>query len=187
MRVETVIARLTEHRRYLNENWSLSPESAKLLHLVARIGRCHDILEVGTSIGFSTLHLAWAAAEHGGHVTSIEASPERQAQARRHIDEAGLSATVSLRLGSAIPVLDTLVADKLQFDMVFLDARKKEYADYFRFAQMLVRPGGILVADNTRSHRDKMTDFIAAVQSHPDWRSCDIETPNGFVLAHRNP
>ena len=99
MQVETVIDRLLENPRYLNENWALSRESARFLHLIARIGCHRNLLEVGTSIGFSTLHLAWAAAENDGQVTSIEASPERQAQARDHLKEAGLASVVSLHLG----------------------------------------------------------------------------------------
>jgi caffeoyl-CoA O-methyltransferase len=186
MQVETVIARLSADPAYLKANWSLPPETARFLYLMARIGRCRDILEVGTSVGYSTLHLAWAAAENGGLVDTIEADEIRQAEARRNIEDAGLGPAVTLHLGDALGTLNELAAAKRRFDLMFLDARKQEYAAYFDLAQVLVRPGGIVMADNTRSHREKMADFVEAVRSAPGWRSCDIDTPNGFILARRD-
>jgi predicted O-methyltransferase YrrM len=186
MKVGSVIARLAADPAYLSGNWSLPPETARFLNLIARIGGCRELLEVGTSVGFSTLHLAWAAAENGGHVDTIEASEERQGEARRNIEEAGLASHVTFHLGDALGVLDQLRVSGRRFDLMFLDARKKEYVAYFERAQVLVRPGGIVMADNTRSHRERMADFVEAVGTAPGWRSCDIDTPNGFILARRD-
>jgi predicted O-methyltransferase YrrM len=185
LNVERVIARLAADPAYLSGNWSLPLETARFLHLMARIGGCRQVLEVGTSIGFSTLHLASAAAENGGHVDTIEASDERQGEARRHIEEAGLASSVTFHLGDALSVLNAMAEAGRRFDLMFLDARKKEYVAYFELAQVLVRPGGIVMADNTRSHREKMASFIEAVKIAPEWRSCDLDTPNGFILARR--
>jgi len=181
--VETVIARLEADPEYLRNNLALPREAARLLYLIARIGGYHNLLEVGTGIGYSTLHLAWAAAESHGHVVSIDAIAELLAQASQHLEEAGLAAAVSFRQGDALSVLQELTDTGLQFDLMFLDADKKDYLNCFRLADVLVRPGGVLIADNTRSHRHKMMDFVEAIQTAPGWRSCDMDTPNGFILA----
>jgi predicted O-methyltransferase YrrM len=143
------------------------------------------MLEVGTSIGYSTLHLALAASNQAGHVTSLDASAERQAQASQHLQEAGLSSGVTLLTGDALTLLERLVCAGQHFDFIFLDARKSEYRQYLALAETLLLPGGMLLADNTRSHRKQMQDFIDAVTRSPAWETSDLETPNGFLLARR--
>ncbi|HEY9686129.1 MAG TPA: class I SAM-dependent methyltransferase [Coleofasciculaceae cyanobacterium] len=185
MTLSPVIERLEQNPAYLRENWSLPPDAARFLYLLARIGRFRNVLEVGTSVGYSTLHLAMAASRNEGRVTSIDASPERQAQAATHLQEAGLSDCVTLLEGDALETLARLQADRQVFDLMFLDARKSEYIDYLRCAETLLAPGGVLLADNTRSHREDMLDFIAAVTDTPDWITSDLDTSNGFILARK--
>jgi predicted O-methyltransferase YrrM len=185
MTLNPVIDRLTQDPEQLKANWTLPPEDARFLYLLARIGKFTRMLEIGTSIGFSTLHLAFAASQQQGHVVTIDADEKRQNQAKQHIAEAGLSEVVSFRLGSALSVLEDLANQGKTFDLMFLDARKSEYIEYFQYAQKLLQPNGLLIADNTRSHREDMTDFIQAVASAEDWESCDMQTPNGFVLARK--
>jgi predicted O-methyltransferase YrrM len=185
MTLSPVIERLEQNPAYLRENWSLPPDAARFLYLLARIGGFRKLLEVGTSVGYSTLHLAMAAARNEGRVTSIDASAERQAQAATHLQEAGLSDFVTLLEGDALMTLNRLREERQAFDLMFLDARKSEYIDYFRCAETLLTPGGVLLADNTRSHRDGMMDFIEAVTGSPDWVTSDLDTSNGFILARK--
>jgi len=180
-----VIERLETDPARLKAHWSLPKEDARLLYLLARIGRYRHILEVGTSIGYSALHLALAASQQQGEVTSIDASPERQEQASTHLEEAGLSACVSLLCGDALTRLEELAQAGRNFDLIFLDARKSEYLSYLDYAERMMLPGGLLVADNTRSHRTQMADFIGRITASPLWETSDLETPNGFVLARR--
>jgi predicted O-methyltransferase YrrM len=180
-----VIDRLAQAPDTLKANWTLPPEDAKFLYLLTRIGRFTRVLEVGTSIGFSTLHLAQAAKQQNGHITTIDADPGRQTEAKRNITAAGFESLVTFKLGEALPVLEELLRQGQKFDFIFLDAQKAEYIDYFRYAEKLLEPNGVLIADNTRSHRDGMQDFIEAVTQSNAWESCDMSTPNGFILARR--
>jgi predicted O-methyltransferase YrrM len=180
-----VIERLEADEARLKAHWSLPREDARLLYLLARLGGFRQMLEIGTSIGYSTLHLALAASRQHGHVTTVDASAERQAQAAQHLLEAGLASEVTLLPGDALTVLAKLLQDAHRFDLMFLDARKSEYLAYLDFAEKLMLPGGLLVADNTRSHRAQMADFIARITASPLWETSDLETPNGFVLARR--
>lgn len=185
MMLHPVLTRLEEDPERLKAHWSLPREDARFLYLLARIGGFRRMLEVGTSIGYSTLHLALAGARHGGQITTIDASPERQMQALKNLQEAGLDSTVTLLMGDALTVLSDLVQAGHCFDFMFLDARKSEYRQYLTLAEELLVSGGVLLADNTRSHRRQMQDFIDAITQSPLWETSDLETPNGFLLARR--
>lgn len=185
MTLNPVIDRLAQAPELLKANWTLPPEDAKFLYLLARIGQFTRMLELGTSIGFSTLHLAQAASQQKGHVTTIDASEERQAEARQNLEVAGLASFVTFKLGDALTVLEEQLQQGRRFDLIFLDARKAEYIDYFRYAEKLLEPGGVLIADNTQSHRGEMADFIEAINRAEDWEGCDMSTPNGFILARK--
>lgn len=180
-----VLASLEADPERLHAHWSLPREDARFLYLLARIGGFRRMLEVGTSIGYSTLHLALAASRQDGRVTSIDASAERQEQARQHLQKADLAAYVTLLHGDALTVLTDLAQAGEQFDFMFVDARKSEYVQYLTLAQQLLGPDGVLLADNTRSHRRQMQDFIDAITQSSAWETSDMETPNGFLLARR--
>jgi predicted O-methyltransferase YrrM len=185
MSLNPVIDRLSQTPETLKANWTLPPEDAKFLYLLARIGGFKQMLELGTSIGFSTLHLALAASQQNGHVTTIDASLERQNEAQQNLKAAGLDSQVTFKLGEALKVLEELFQQGQKFDFMFLDAQKAEYIDYFRYAEKLMSSGGVLIADNTQSHRDGMQDFIQAISQSEAWESSDMPTPNGFILARR--
>ncbi len=180
-----VIERLEMDEARLKANWSLPREDARFLYLLARLGRFQRMLEVGTSIGYSTLHLALAASHHHGHVTTIDASTARQAQAAEHLGEARLSEVVTLLSGDALSVLASLRDQGQSYDFIFLDARKSEYVAYLAYAEQMLPAGAVLLADNTRSHREQMADFIERITVSPAWETSDLDTPNGFLLARR--
>jgi len=180
-----VIERMEADPKRLKEHWSLPPEDARFLYLLCRIGRFQRMLEVGTSIGYSTLHLALAASLHDGHVTTIDASAERQAQALQALQEAQLADCVALLQGDALKVMNGLLAQGKAYDFIFIDARKSEYIQYLSLAEALLPAGGVLLADNTRSHRQQTADFIAQITGSSLWEASDLETPNGFVLARK--
>ncbi len=77
---------------------NLEPDTAELLAVLVRATAAHNVLELGTSNGFSTLWLADAVDATGGHLTSVEIEADRSAQAARNLDCAGLSAVVDLRV-----------------------------------------------------------------------------------------
>jgi predicted O-methyltransferase YrrM len=183
MPMNPVITELEQNPDNLQSHWCLPREEARFLYLLTVIGRFRDVLEVGTSIGYSTLHLAQAVAENDGQVVTIDASAERQAEAHQHLQAAGLANRVSLLQGDALTRLAELTATEQRFDLMFVDARKSEYIQYLALAETLLRPGGVLVADNTRSHRSKMLDFVEAIHQSPVWEVSDLETPSGIIMA----
>jgi predicted O-methyltransferase YrrM len=169
----------------LKANWCLSPQAGQLLSLLAKVLKPQRILEVGTSIGYSGLWLSLALLETGGILETIDASDSRQAIAKGHFIQAGIEDRVRLHHGQALETMEGMKVQGLCFDLIFLDARKSEYLSYFRLSEGLLKSGGLLVADNTQSHRTRMADFIEAVSHSPDWDTAEIEAWGGLLLARK--
>jgi caffeoyl-CoA O-methyltransferase len=103
------------------------------------------VLEVGTLGGYSAIWMARALPDDG-RLLSLEIEPAHAEFARRYVERAGLATKVEIRLGRALDILPSL--DGQQFDAVFLDADKEPLPTYFEWALRLLRPGGLLIADN---------------------------------------
>ena len=127
---------------------SVAPNEGKLLMLMAQICGARRILEIGTLGGYSTIWLARGMAP-GGSLITLEASAKHAEIARLNIARASLANVVEVQVG---PALDTLpqLADKGRgpFDLIFIDANKEGYAEYFAWALKLARPGSVIIADN---------------------------------------
>ena len=105
------------------------------------------ILEVGTAIGASTIYMGRALLDNGGtgRITTIELVPERAAHAEANFERAKLSEHIKLLNGDAREILPALTE---VYDMIFLDAAKGQYDDFLEIAQRILRPGGLIIADN---------------------------------------
>jgi caffeoyl-CoA O-methyltransferase len=137
--------------RYPNEvGLQVAPELGTLLTLLTRLARARTAIEVGTFTGYSSICLARGLAD-GGRLLCCDVSPEWTSVARKYWEKAGLTDRIELRLGSA---LDTIAAlpDGEQFDVAFIDADKLSYPRYWSELVPRVRPGGVIMVDNTFSH-----------------------------------
>jgi len=127
---------------------NVSPNLGKSLYLMARISKAVKILEVGTRAGYSTIWMAKALPENG-RLISLEIDPRHASIARKNIERAGLSSKVEVRVGKAIDLLPGMVKESEgPFDMIFIDADKPPYAEYFEWALKLSKSGTLIIADN---------------------------------------
>jgi caffeoyl-CoA O-methyltransferase len=127
---------------------SVSPNQGKFLYLLARIANARKILELGTLAGYSTIWMARALPQDG-KLISLEIDPRHAEVARRNIARAGLSEKIDVQVGKGIELLSKLVEKKTgPFDMIFIDADKEPYAEYFEWALKLSRSGTLIIADN---------------------------------------
>jgi predicted O-methyltransferase YrrM len=117
--------------------------------LLAVLCRALDpvVLEVGTAIGYSTLHMAEQLER--GRVVTLERDPERAAQAREFLGRAGVADRVELVEGDA---LETIAGLEGPFDLLFVDATKGEYREYIERAERLLADRALLVVDNMLMH-----------------------------------
>ena len=132
----------------------VSPTQGAFLHLLARIRGARRVLEVGTLVGYSTIWLARAVpSPPEGLVLSLEIDPARAAMARTNVDRAGIGDRVEIRVAPAAESLADLeraaaAGSLAPFDLVFIDADKPNYPNYFDAVIDHVRPGGLIIADN---------------------------------------
>lgn len=116
-------------------------EVAHLQAILVKAAGADRVLEFGTAIGYSTLHVARAGAE----VVSLEIDEDRIAAAEEYLERGGVRDRVEIVQGPALESLENLAGP---FDIVFLDAVKQEYADYLDRSLPMVPEGGLVVADN---------------------------------------
>jgi predicted O-methyltransferase YrrM len=127
---------------------AVTPNQGKLLGLLARVQGARTILELGTLGGYSTIWLA-RALPAGGRLVTLEAQAEYAEIARANIAHAGLAETVELRVGPALQTLPQLVNEGAgPFDLIFIDADKKNNPGYFDWSLKLSRPGTLIITDN---------------------------------------
>lgn len=127
---------------------SISANQGKFLYLMATLTNAKRILELGTLGGYSTIWLARALPENG-KITSLEINPIHAEIAKENILKAGLGNKIEIINGNAVDILSGMVERQEQkFDLIFFDADKPAYPEYFRLALQLSRRGTLIIADN---------------------------------------
>ncbi len=127
---------------------SVSASQGKFLQVLATLCNAKRILELGTLGGYSTIWLARALPSDGKLLT-IELEPKHAAVAQKNIDAAGVGDKVQIFTGKALEILQELVGGKEEpFDMIFIDADKPPYTEYFGLALQLSRKGTLIICDN---------------------------------------
>jgi len=117
----------------------------QVLTMLAKMIRPKNILEIGTFTGYSAICLAKGLQPEGKLIT-IEIDDELENMARIYFEKAGLQNVIEQRIGPALQIIPTLSEN---FDLVFIDAHKPEYADYYNAIFDKVTSGGYIIADNT--------------------------------------
>lgn len=177
-------------------HWQIAPEQGQFLHVLARAIGAARTLEVGVFMGYSSTWVALALPPDG-KLVACDRNAEYAERARRTWREAGVEDRIELRLGPALDTLDALLAEGHagSFDLAFIDADKGAYPAYYERALALLRPKGLLVADNVLMHgsvidandRDPDTEAIRAFNRklHADSRiALSIATMgDGFAVA----
>lgn len=145
---DEVLERVERETRTLPNAGMLSrPDQAALLTILARMLDASTAVEVGTFTGYGAICLA-RGLEPGGHLTCFEVSEEFAGIAQRNLDAAGVADRVTITLGPAIDNLAKL-PDEPHIDIAYVDADKTGYPAYYDALVPRLRPGGLLVLDNT--------------------------------------
>jgi predicted O-methyltransferase YrrM len=127
---------------------SVSANQGKFLQVMAKLVGAKRILELGTLGGYSTIWMA-RAIPGDGKIITLELDAKHAAVAQKNIEHAGLKEKVELRVGKALDTLKKMIeANEGPFDMIFIDADKQPYAEYFSLALKLSRKGTLIIADN---------------------------------------
>jgi predicted O-methyltransferase YrrM len=151
LREPPVLRALREETRHLEQrSMQIAPEQGQFMALLARLAGARRCIEVGVFTGYSSLATALALPDDG-RIVACDLSEEWTAVARRYWREAGVEHKIDLRLGPALETLDAMLAagEREGYDLAFLDAEKTEYLAYYERCLELLRPGGLIIVDNT--------------------------------------
>jgi predicted O-methyltransferase YrrM len=158
---------------------AIAPTTGRLLYALAAGQPSCEVLEIGGSRGYSTIWLGAGARLLGGHVVSLEIDPAAVERSTANIADAGLAEWVEVVLGDA---LDTLQALDGPFDLVFLDAEKRDYERLFGLVRAKLEPGALVVADNVLSHAEVLAPYSEARQADPSLVSLTVPLDSGLEL-----
>jgi len=197
--VDPVLSDLVEETARLfpdRKGMQISPEQGVFTTLLTRIHGARDVVEIGTFTGYSSICFARGLPEDGT-LLALDISEEWTSVARRYWERAGVAERITLRIGPALESLRELPTEP-QFDIAFLDADKEGYVDYWEELVPRIRPGGLLLADNTLSH-GRVVDpdnTSASVQGIRDFNSLLVSDErvnqvllpigDGLTLARKN-
>ena len=162
--------------RYRN----IEPESGRFLSMLIRAQQSKNILEIGTSTGYSTLWLAEAARLTQAMITTLEVDAERVAQAKQYATEIDLADLINFKVIDAQVYLE---AEKEIFDFILLDAERDAYVSYWpHLSRLLKAKGGLLVVDNVISHAAEVEEFIALIQQDPRFIMSIVPIGAGLLM-----
>lgn len=169
-------------------------ETLNYLLLMVSAVRPERILEIGTAVGLSSAAMLFTCPE--SRVTTIELEEDRYSEARRNFEEFGLSDRVTCHLGDAGEILGMMDGP---FDFIFLDGPKAQYEKYLFDLKRLLRPGGVLFADDVllygwvsgeqptprkrRSIVDKIRGYLEAVASDKDFITSVLNVGDGVAVS----
>ena len=183
---------LVELEKTQKEFWNLDRQSANFLNTLIKINNSKNVLEIGTSNGYSGIWILKALEELGfGKLTTIEFWEKRQSVARKNFAICASTVPVEPKIGSAIVVLEDL-AEEIQkqkrekFDFVFIDANKKEYIQYFELVDKMLEKGGIILADNILTHYEKTLPYVNRLFEDKNYQSQILELGAGMMLSRKN-
>jgi predicted O-methyltransferase YrrM len=161
---------------------AVGPDTGKLLNTLIRATSAKRVLEIGGSMGYSTIWQAEAVERNGGTLTTLEAVPSKVEILRRRVAQAGLETTVKIVEGNALEVLPRL---ERPLDFVLVDAWKADYPAYFDLVFPRLVVGGLIVADNiTRPAPPDagILQYLDKARSHPQAQSQLLAVGSGLEL-----
>ncbi|MFT3968118.1 MAG: DUF1442 domain-containing protein [Sphingobium sp.] len=164
---------------------AVGPETGQLINILARGFDAPNIVEIGTSYGYSGIWLAHAAREAGGRLTTLELQDYKSAYAREMSEKAGLADYVDFQVGDA---LDLIAAYPSGIDFVLLDLWKDLYTPCLEAFYPKLNPGAIIVADNIlRPGGPGVEAYVKAVREKPGIGSVLLPVGTGIEVSRFDP
>ena len=132
----------TNHARMLS-----GAAQGQLMRMIARMADAIRILELGTFTGYSAICLG-SALPADGHLDTLELNDELEDLILEGFEKSGLADRISLHIGDCKETLKRLAEEGKVYDLVYIDANKREYCEYYELVFDMIRPGGLILADN---------------------------------------
>src|SRR5215472_9641603 len=162
---------------------NLEPETARFLNILIRSSRRTHLLEIGTSNGYSTIWLAWAASVTGGRVISIDRDAHKQTLADANLRRVGLREIVELVCGDAAEIIAGLPGP---FDCIFFDADRSSAPAQLALLMPKLTADVLILADNVLSHPNEIAAYLKALEALPHFDRVIVPTGKGLSVAYRS-
>ncbi|UYX55388.1 class I SAM-dependent methyltransferase [Bacillus thuringiensis] len=177
-----------EHDRYKEKREeklrNISREMGQFLSLLVKGCNAKNLLEIGTSNGYSTLWLANAVEETNGNVTTVEISSERVGEALENFGKVNLTHRIDVHNQEAGAFLDAQV--NRSFDFIFLDSERTQYMWWWEHIKRILEPKGFLVIDNATSHAEELAEFIKMIEEDATFETVLLAFQKGAFVARKN-
>lgn len=160
--------------------YNIPPETGEFFYMLVKISKAKNILEVGTSNGYSTIWLAEAARQNNGKVTTIEIVDHKIKMAAENFKRAKLGKIITQIQGDALKEIPKLTG---KFDFLFLDAMKEDYIKYFKLAYTKLAKNSIIVADNAIQFEKYMKTYLDYVRNNKNLRSVLVPIGSGVEFS----
>ena len=164
---------------------AITKETGELLNMLIRLKNAKNMLEVGMSVGYSTIWCAEAISENGGKIITIEQNPKKIKRAKENFQAANVTDTITIQEGLAMQVLREFRLQenyKEYFDFVLIDADKENVIEYFDMILPMVSIGGVIITDNMlypEKYREDMKKYALHIQANQDVRTITSPIGNG--------
>ncbi|MFI7632878.1 O-methyltransferase [Nonomuraea sp. NPDC049400] len=162
---------------------NMTPAAAGLIALLIRAQGSRNVLEIGTSNGYSAIWFADAVRDTGGRLVTVEVDGERVERARANIAAAGVAEHVNVVHGDGGEAL--AAAADASVDLVVLDAERPAYVDYWPHLRRALVPGGVIAVDNAVSHSEQLVEFHELLAADGEFVVRLIEVGDGVLTAVR--
>ena len=166
------------------EFWNISRITAEFLYSFIIEAKSKNVIEIGTSNGYSGIWLGKALKKTGGKLTTIEFYDKRLDIAKENFKQCGVLDVITTKRGDASAILEYLPED-FEIDFAFIDACKKQYSDFFRLIAPHLKVGGYIACDNVISHASKVQDFLEEIDNNPNYENVVLPLPAGLSLAKK--
>jgi predicted O-methyltransferase YrrM len=163
-------------------SWHVPLSTAKFLHDLVIQTNSKDILELGTSAGFSTIWLAEASKKISGHVDTIEYFKPKYKLANNHFKKAKVDSQITSHNDQILNVLKKMDEEERSFDFIFMDADRGNYDLYFYYLYPMLPKGGMIVVDNAGNYRDRMKRFLKLCEETPHQYSTFLDFDAGLFI-----
>ena len=164
---------------------AITKDTGELLNIILRLKNAKNMLEIGTSVGYSTIWCAEAIAEKSGNIITIEQNPNKIQRAKENFQKANVSNLITIKEGSAIKILEELKSQEKHnefFDFVLIDADKENVIKYFDLVFPMVALGGIIITDNMlypEKYRKEMKKYSEYLKRNSNVRTTTSQIGNG--------
>ena len=174
---------LSEIRAKDSGQLAVSDEDGRFLRVLTATTGAKRVLEIGGASGYSAIWIGLGLRATGGRLVTIEYDKVRARELADNVRRAGLADIVTVVAGDAFKEIPKLAGT---FDLVFLDAWKKDYKAFFDMVFPRIDKGGLFVAHNVVNKRSEMGDFLDAIERHPQaWTTIVKPSGEGMSLTYK--